>query len=197
MPNEPPAGLEARETLVVPLLSENVRLEPVERRGERDARLPPLARSQASETSGPRPAVRRPWYPRSPPGGCRSTGGRDPPAGIGRWCPLRGSARCRSISVLRPRRASNSRGSKKPAPEVTVAPRNSTRSCGLNERRTGPDVASPIPREPRFVRVLREHGLVRSPRKTKMWAQVGSRVTGRWLGPFRAGTMDDRGVGPG
>jgi len=32
--------------LIVPLLREDVRLEPVEPRGERDARLPPLAGGQ-------------------------------------------------------------------------------------------------------------------------------------------------------
>jgi hypothetical protein len=39
-------GIEAREPLIIPLLSESLRFEPVERRGERDARLPPLARGQ-------------------------------------------------------------------------------------------------------------------------------------------------------
>src|SRR2546425_7189691 len=58
--------------------------------------------------------------------------------------PLRGSVRCRSMSAPRPRCSSNSRGSSSPASEVTVAPRNSTRSWGLNERRIGPDIASPI-----------------------------------------------------
>jgi hypothetical protein len=38
--------IEAREPLIVPLLREDVRLEPVERGGEGDARLPPLARGQ-------------------------------------------------------------------------------------------------------------------------------------------------------
>ena len=60
-----------------------------------------------------------------------------------RLWPVRGSTRCRSISVFRPSRSSNSRGNSSPASEVTVAPWNSTRSWGLNERRTGPDVASP------------------------------------------------------
>src|SRR6266404_7562663 len=82
-------------------------------------------------------------------------------SGRGNWrlYPVRGSLRWRSISALRPRRSSNSRGSRSPASEVTVAPRNSTRSCGLNERRIGPDVVSPIggglriseePQEPAF-----------------------------------------------
>ena len=57
--------------------------------------------------------------------------------------PVRGSVRCRWISALSPRRSSNSRGNSSPASEVTVAPRNSTRRWGLNERRTGPDFASP------------------------------------------------------
>ena len=38
--------IEANESLVVSLLSEDLRLKPVERRGERDARFPPLARGQ-------------------------------------------------------------------------------------------------------------------------------------------------------
>jgi hypothetical protein len=42
-------GGQAREPLVVPLLSEEVRLEPVERRGERDARLFGLTRGQHPE----------------------------------------------------------------------------------------------------------------------------------------------------
>lgn len=41
--------------------------------------------------------------------------------------PVRGLLRCLSISALEPRRSSNPRGSSKPASEVTVAPRNSTR----------------------------------------------------------------------
>jgi hypothetical protein len=38
--------IEASESLVVPLLREDVRFEPVQRGCERDARLPPLARGQ-------------------------------------------------------------------------------------------------------------------------------------------------------
>ena len=38
--------IEARESLVVPLLREDICFEPVEGRGERDARLPALTRSQ-------------------------------------------------------------------------------------------------------------------------------------------------------
>jgi hypothetical protein len=38
--------IEASQALVVPLLREDIRLEPVECRGERDARVPPLARGQ-------------------------------------------------------------------------------------------------------------------------------------------------------
>ncbi len=38
--------VEASKSLVVPLLRQDVRLEPVERRGEGDAGLPPLARGQ-------------------------------------------------------------------------------------------------------------------------------------------------------
>ena len=38
--------IEAREPLVVPLLSEDFRLEPVQGGGEGDTRLPPLARGQ-------------------------------------------------------------------------------------------------------------------------------------------------------
>src|SRR5437870_75745 len=37
--------VEKSESLIVTLLGEDVRLEPVKRRGERDTRLPPLARS--------------------------------------------------------------------------------------------------------------------------------------------------------
>jgi hypothetical protein len=63
---------------------------------------------------------------------------------------VRGPLRCRSITALRPRRSSNSRGNRSPASEITVAPWNSTRSCGLNQRRTGPDVASPSGRCPPY-----------------------------------------------
>src|SRR2546422_6180729 len=38
--------IEANESLIVSLLSEDLGLKPVERRGERDARFPPLARGQ-------------------------------------------------------------------------------------------------------------------------------------------------------
>ena len=38
--------VEGGQILGIPLLREDVRLEPVERRGERDARFPPLARGQ-------------------------------------------------------------------------------------------------------------------------------------------------------
>ena len=38
--------IEAREAAIVPLFREDLGLEPVERRGERHARLPPLARGQ-------------------------------------------------------------------------------------------------------------------------------------------------------
>ena len=38
--------IEASQSLVVPLFREDIRLEPVECRGERDARVPPLARGQ-------------------------------------------------------------------------------------------------------------------------------------------------------
>ena len=38
--------IETREPLVVPFLREDVRLEPMECRGKRDARFPPLARGQ-------------------------------------------------------------------------------------------------------------------------------------------------------
>jgi hypothetical protein len=52
-PDERPCGIglhqvrvEPREAPIVPLIREHVRFEPVERRGERDADVPPLTRGQ-------------------------------------------------------------------------------------------------------------------------------------------------------
>ena len=75
--------IEAHESLIVPLLREDFRFEPMQGGRKRDTALPPLARGQHPKPSGPRPAAQRRWYPRSPPGGYRWTGERDPAGGTG------------------------------------------------------------------------------------------------------------------
>src|SRR5262245_37308162 len=135
--------VQASQPLVISLLGKGVRLEPVERGGERDARVSPLPRGQHPKRRVLGQSLR---VVRVLVAGQAAVDGlakeiRQGELGVasGAWI-----SRCRWISVLKPRRSSNSRGNSSPASEVTVAPWNSTRSWGLNHSRTGPDFASPI-----------------------------------------------------
>jgi hypothetical protein len=64
------------ESSVVSLLGEDIRFEPVERRGECHAAFAAPVR-RACEMSDPRPVAPRRWCPRTPPSGSRWTGATD------------------------------------------------------------------------------------------------------------------------
>jgi hypothetical protein len=169
----------ASQTLVVPLLGEDLRLEPLQRRRQRDARLPSLPRGEHSKRRvlGQPLGVIRVRVPGETAIDrlTNQVGQRE--LGV---APGAGSMRYRSITALRPRRSSNSRGNNNPASEVTVAPRNSTRSWGVerdaNRSRFGvthwmmPSARAMPRRSPHFLRALSDYGLVASPHKTKMRA---------------------------
>jgi hypothetical protein len=134
----------------------------------------------------------------------RPRGGRSA-AGNWRLRPVRGSVRCRSISALRSRRSSNSRGHSASASEVRVAPRNSPRSRGFEEKPTRRDFASSIgwcsPCQPGALRAaccagLERFGPVTFGLHRKMWANARANLmVGRSAGHSIAGSRP-RNSGP-
>jgi hypothetical protein len=171
--------VEAGQSLVVPLFREDVRLEPVERRGERDARLPPLAGGQHPKR----------WVLRQALGVVGILVARQ--AAIDR---LAEEVRQRELPIVSGARISEvplDQGIKaetfiqlarEQQPGIGGDRRSAELDAKLGVEREAnrarcrvthwvvPSASARSPREPRFMRVLSDYGLVRSPRKTKMWA---------------------------